>query len=87
MKNINRVSKSARFEDDAHNILNTLNRRIEDLTQLTTKTAEPMHVTKYGVGGFYAVHHDAVYDASLFNGTGNRLASVLFFVSKCFFCF
>lgn len=80
MENKHRVSKSVRFEDNSNIIIDTINRRLEDLTDLSAKTAEPLHVTKYGVGGFYATHHDAVYDARSFNGTGNRLASLLLFV-------
>ena len=33
-------------------------KRIEDMTGLTTSTAEPFHVLNYGVGGHYDAHID-----------------------------
>lgn len=35
-----------------------LSQRVEDLTGLTTETAEPYQVVDYGIGGQYTPHHD-----------------------------
>lgn len=58
--------------------------RVEDMTGLTVKTAEELQVVNYGIGGHYEPHFDFfcrenknAYESL---GTGNRIATVLFYV-------
>lgn len=53
-----RTSKSAWFDDDYHPLMKILNRRIEDITGLTTETGESLQVGNYGIAGHYATHYD-----------------------------
>jgi prolyl 4-hydroxylase len=57
------------------------------MTGLTTKTAELLQVQNYGIGGHYNPHWDHQIKRFTFYGvkrvdTGNRIATVLFYVSS-----
>lgn len=58
--------------------------RVEDMTGLTVKTAEELQVVNYGIGGHYEPHFDFARreEKNAFKslGTGNRIATVLFYV-------
>lgn len=58
-----------------------IDRRIEDMTKLTMKSREPFQIANYGIGGFYVAHHD--YFGNSFFDSGDRMATVLFYVSRC----
>ncbi|XP_017287622.1 prolyl 4-hydroxylase subunit alpha-1b isoform X2 [Kryptolebias marmoratus] len=80
-----RVSKSAwltGYEDPA---IEKINQRIEDVTGLEVDTAEELQVANYGVGGQYEPHFDFGRkdepDAFKELGTGNRIATWLFYMS------
>ena len=51
------------------------------MTGLSQKTAEPLQTQNYGIGGHYVPHwdHRTKRDA-VFDGAGNRIATVLFYV-------
>lgn len=53
-----RISKSAWLKESEHPIVGKLSRRIEDMTSLTTETAEELQVVNYGIGGHYEPHYD-----------------------------
>uniref|UniRef100_A0A8C9RHS6 procollagen-proline 4-dioxygenase n=1 Tax=Scleropages formosus TaxID=113540 RepID=A0A8C9RHS6_SCLFO len=80
-----RVSKSAWLTAYEHPVVDRLNQRIEDLTGLDVKTAEELQVANYGVGGQYEPHFDFGRkdepDAFKELGTGNRIATWLFYMS------
>ncbi|XP_064394086.1 prolyl 4-hydroxylase subunit alpha-2-like [Halichondria panicea] len=86
-----RISKSAWFnpEDDEQGYLAEIDQRIEDVTGLTLETAEPLQVCNYGIGGHYEPHYDFamegvhrhILDAVTLGGSGNRIATVLFYIS------
>lgn len=80
-----RISKSAWLKDEDHEIVRTIGQRIEDMTGLTVKTAEDLQVANYGIGGHYEPHFDFARrdekEAFKSLGTGNRIATVLFYVS------
>ncbi|XP_036402329.1 prolyl 4-hydroxylase subunit alpha-1-like isoform X2 [Megalops cyprinoides] len=80
-----RVSKSAWLTGDEHPVVARINQRIEDLTGLDMNTAEELQVANYGVGGQYEPHFDFGRkdepDAFKELGTGNRIATWLFYMS------
>uniref|UniRef100_A0A8C1WBL6 procollagen-proline 4-dioxygenase n=1 Tax=Cyprinus carpio TaxID=7962 RepID=A0A8C1WBL6_CYPCA len=80
-----RVSKSAWLVAHEHPVVDRINQRIEDITGLDVKTAEELQVANYGVGGQYEPHFDFGRkdepDAFKALGTGNRIATWLFYMS------
>lgn len=80
-----RISKSAWLRDIEHEYVERISRRVEDMTGLTTATAEELQVVNYGIGGHYEPHFDFARkeEKNAFKslGTGNRIATVLFYVS------
>lgn len=53
-----RISKSAWLEDHEHPHVAAISRRVEDISGLTTETAESLQVVNYGIGGHYEPHFD-----------------------------
>ncbi|KAL0964497.1 hypothetical protein UPYG_G00324640 [Umbra pygmaea] len=80
-----RVSKSAWLTGWDHPMVDRINQRIEDITGLEMDTAEELQVANYGVGGQYEPHFDFGRkdepDAFKELGTGNRVATWLFYMS------
>ncbi|XP_057200153.1 prolyl 4-hydroxylase subunit alpha-1b isoform X1 [Triplophysa rosa] len=80
-----RVSKSAWLSAYEHSTIERINQRIEDVTGLEMDTAEELQVANYGVGGQYEPHFDFGRkdepDAFKELGTGNRIATWLFYMS------
>lgn len=80
-----RISKSAWLAAYEHPVVDRINQRIEDITGLDVKTAEELQVANYGVGGQYEPHFDFGRkdepDAFKELGTGNRIATWLFYMS------
>uniref|UniRef100_A0A1A8DPZ6 Prolyl 4-hydroxylase subunit alpha-1 n=1 Tax=Nothobranchius kadleci TaxID=1051664 RepID=A0A1A8DPZ6_NOTKA len=80
-----RISKSAWLTAYEDPMIEKINQRIEDLTGLEMDTAEELQVANYGVGGQYEPHFDFGRkdepDAFKELGTGNRIATWLFYMS------
>ncbi|KAJ9592145.1 hypothetical protein L9F63_001261, partial [Diploptera punctata] len=80
-----RISKSAWLKDEFHPHVAAVNQRVEDITGLTISTAEELQVVNYGIGGHYEPHFDFARkeEGHAFKslGTGNRIATVLFYMS------
>ncbi|XP_020638815.3 prolyl 4-hydroxylase subunit alpha-1 isoform X1 [Pogona vitticeps] len=80
-----RISKSAWLSGYEHPVVARINARIQDLTGLDVSTAEELQVANYGVGGQYEPHFDFGRkdepDAFKELGTGNRIATWLFYMS------
>lgn len=80
-----RVSKSSWLTAYDDPMIEKINQRIEDLTGLEMDTAEELQVANYGVGGQYEPHFDFGRkdepDAFKELGTGNRIATWLFYMS------
>lgn len=80
-----RISKSAWLKEAEHPAVARLSRRVEHLSALTTATAEELQVVNYGIGGHYEPHFDFARreETNAFKslGTGNRIATVLFYMS------
>jgi len=81
-----RISKVAWLSDEEHPVIGDVVKRIEDLTGLTASTAEELQVLNYGIGGHYEPHCDFAQekekDVFTSIGTGNRIATFLFYVSS-----
>ncbi|XP_076257689.1 prolyl 4-hydroxylase subunit alpha-1 isoform X2 [Rhynchophorus ferrugineus] len=80
-----RISKSAWLKEDEDERISVITRRINDMTGLTMSTAEELQVVNYGIGGHYEPHFDFARkeETNAFRnlGTGNRIATVLFYMS------
>ncbi|XP_017773011.1 PREDICTED: prolyl 4-hydroxylase subunit alpha-1 [Nicrophorus vespilloides] len=80
-----RISKSAWLKDEEHKHIAAVCQRVEDMTGLTMTTAEELQVVNYGIGGHYEPHFDFArreeINAFKSLGTGNRIATVLFYMS------
>uniref|UniRef100_A0A3B5LZ73 Prolyl 4-hydroxylase subunit alpha-1 n=1 Tax=Xiphophorus couchianus TaxID=32473 RepID=A0A3B5LZ73_9TELE len=80
-----RVSKSAWLTGYEDPVIERINERIEGITGLEVDTAEELQVANYGVGGQYEPHFDFGRkdepDAFKELGTGNRIATWLFYMS------
>ncbi|KAH8383041.1 hypothetical protein KR009_006461 [Drosophila setifemur] len=62
--------------------LSKIKQRLEDITGLSTESAEPLQLVNYGIGGQYEPHFDFVEDAqSVFGWKGNRLLTALFYIN------
>lgn len=81
-----RISKSSWLKNEEHKYVADIALRLEDMTGLTTTTAEELQVVNYGIGGHYDPHFDFARkdEKNAFKGlgTGNRIATVLFYVSR-----
>ncbi|XP_055525461.1 prolyl 4-hydroxylase subunit alpha-1-like [Wyeomyia smithii] len=80
-----RISKSAWLKDEEHPYIKSIGQRVEDMTGLSQTTAEELQVVNYGIGGHYEPHFDFARreEKNAFKslGTGNRIATVLFYMS------
>ncbi|XP_040419472.1 prolyl 4-hydroxylase subunit alpha-1 isoform X2 [Cygnus olor] len=85
-----RVSKSAWLSGYESPVVSRINTRIQDLTGLDVSTAEELQVANYGVGGQYEPHFDFGRkdepDAFKELGTGNRIATWLFYWLAAYLC-
>lgn len=53
------------------------------MTGLTANTAEPLQIQNYGIAGHFKMHYDHQLEGEppFKHGTGNRIATMLFYVS------
>uniref|UniRef100_A0AAX7TZZ4 Prolyl 4-hydroxylase subunit alpha-1 n=1 Tax=Astatotilapia calliptera TaxID=8154 RepID=A0AAX7TZZ4_ASTCA len=83
-----RISKSAWLTEYDDPMIEMINNRIEGVTGLEMDTAEELQVANYGVGGQYEPHFDFGRkdepDAFKELGTGNRIATCLFYGTAVF---
>uniref|UniRef100_A0AC35TZT5 Procollagen-proline 4-dioxygenase n=1 Tax=Rhabditophanes sp. KR3021 TaxID=114890 RepID=A0AC35TZT5_9BILA len=81
-----RISKSAWLKDQEHPVINRINKRIGLMTNLNQATSEDLQIANYGIGGHYDPHFDFARkeETNAFKrlGTGNRIATVLFYMSQ-----
>ncbi|KAH7729639.1 Prolyl 4-hydroxylase alpha-1 subunit precursor [Aphelenchoides avenae] len=81
-----RISKSAWLKEYEHPVVARVNARIADMTNLNQETSEDLQVANYGIGGHYDPHFDFARkeEKNAFKklGTGNRIATVLFYMSQ-----
>jgi prolyl 4-hydroxylase len=76
-----RVAQVRWAQDHENEVVARISRRVSDMSGLSVETSEMLHVQNYGIGGHYDLHHDYSERGVDFNlGTGNRIATVLFYV-------
>lgn len=80
-----RISKTAWLKREEHKHIENIYRRVADVTGLNMETSEELQVSNYGIGGHYEPHFDFARreEINAFSslGTGNRIATWLFYVS------
>ncbi|KAJ8675754.1 hypothetical protein QAD02_011540 [Eretmocerus hayati] len=80
-----RISKVAWLQEYEHSHVKAVSQRVEQLTGLNIDTAEELQVVNYGIGGHYEPHFDFARrgERNAFKslGTGNRIATVLYYMS------
>nr|CAD2168885.1 unnamed protein product [Meloidogyne enterolobii] len=79
-----RISKSSWINIKTHPIVKEIAKRLKLMTNLNMKFAEPLQVANYGIGGYCTPHFDFLKgndDSNLPMETGNRIATVLFYLS------
>lgn len=80
-----RISKTAWIKRDEDEHIESIYQRVGDVTGLNMETSEELQVSNYGIGGHYEPHFDFARkeEANAFTslGTGNRIATWLFYVS------
>lgn len=72
-----RISKSAWLAESEHEVVERISRRVEDMTGLTTETAEELQVVNYGIGGHYEPHFDFARVSAIVARLLNLLLSLL----------
>ena len=81
-----RTFKIAWLDDESHEIVSRLSKRVEHMTGLSVETAENLQIQQYSMGGFYKSHF--YFDENLkTHNDGDRVATVLFYVSFNFLIF
>ncbi|CAD5215722.1 unnamed protein product [Bursaphelenchus okinawaensis] len=81
-----RISKSSWLKGREHEVVERVNKRIDLMTNLEQETAEELQIANYGIGGHYDPHFDFARkeETKAFSdlGTGNRIATVLFYMTQ-----
>ncbi|ETN72504.1 tetratricopeptide repeat protein [Necator americanus] len=77
-----RISKSAWLKEEEHPVIGRVNRRIEDMTNLNQKTSEDLQVIISVVMRSYNDLFKEEKNAFKSLNTGNRLATVLFYMTQ-----
>ncbi|KAI4458941.1 prolyl 4-hydroxylase alpha subunit [Holotrichia oblita] len=80
-----RIGKVAWLTNTEHKHVKDVVHRVEDMTGLTMETAEDLQVVNYGIGGYNDPHYDFARKGEKNGfknlGIGNRIATVLFYMS------
>ncbi|XP_037723348.1 prolyl 4-hydroxylase subunit alpha-1-like [Drosophila subpulchrella] len=78
-----RTSQNTWLWYEANPWLSKIKQRLEDVTGLSTESAEPLQLVNYGIGGQYEPHFDFMDDDghAVFGWKGNRLLTALFYIN------
>ena len=80
-----RISKTAWIKREENQNIENIYKRVGAVTGLNMDTSEELQVSNYGIGGHYEPHFDFARreETNAFTslGTGNRIATWLFYVS------
>ncbi|KAH8232435.1 hypothetical protein KR032_006568 [Drosophila birchii] len=80
-----RTSQNTWLWYDANPWLSKIKQRLEDITGLSTESAEPLQLVNYGIGGQYEPHFDftevSLGSIKTTNWKGNRLLTALFYLN------
>ncbi|XP_066927150.1 prolyl 4-hydroxylase subunit alpha-2-like [Clytia hemisphaerica] len=74
-----RTSKHAWLYPKDIPLLKQMERRVQTMTNLDMRYAEPLQINNYGIGGHYHVHHD--YAKKNIFEFGNRIATLMYYLS------
>ncbi|XP_017020881.1 prolyl 4-hydroxylase subunit alpha-2 [Drosophila kikkawai] len=74
-----RTSQNTWLWYDANPWLSKIKQRLEDITGLSTESAEPLQLVNYGIGGQYEPHFD--FTETTKDWKGNRLLTALFYLN------
>lgn len=80
-----RISKFAWLDESVHKYVDNISKRVGDMSGLSMKSAEPLQVVNYGLGGYYTLHYDfGLPNDKTFEklSVGNRIATIMFYVIK-----
>uniref|UniRef100_A0A914KV50 Fe2OG dioxygenase domain-containing protein n=1 Tax=Meloidogyne incognita TaxID=6306 RepID=A0A914KV50_MELIC len=79
-----RISKNAWINIKTHPIIKQIVKRLKLMTNLNMKSAEPLQVANYGIGGYTKPHFDSFKSWKSSNFTleiGDRIATLLFYLT------
>ncbi|EDV53059.1 prolyl 4-hydroxylase subunit alpha-2 [Drosophila erecta] len=77
-----RTSQNTWLWYDVNPWLSRIKQRLEDVTGLSTESAEPLQLLNYGIGGQYEPHFDFVEDAEkIFGWQDDRLMTAIFYIN------
>ena len=86
-----RISKTAWLKPEEDIRIANIYRRVASVTKLNMETSEELQVSNYGIGGHYEPHFDFARreekNAFASLGTGNRIATWLFYVRFILFTY
>ena len=80
-RTFSRTSKSSWLTDSIHPLIAKSSYKMAALANLSLDTAEDLQVLNYGIGGHYSPHFDFIGDSATLWRTGNRVATVLCYLS------
>uniref|UniRef100_A0A914EE63 procollagen-proline 4-dioxygenase n=1 Tax=Acrobeloides nanus TaxID=290746 RepID=A0A914EE63_9BILA len=70
------------LKETEHEVIARINNRLDYMTNLDMDTAEALQVANYGIGGHYEPHYDFTQDDEPAFKNGNRIATVLLYISQ-----
>ncbi|XP_039269093.2 prolyl 4-hydroxylase subunit alpha-2-like [Styela clava] len=80
-----RVGKTAWLTDRKHHVVQRLSKRMSAITGLGLKTAEPLQLSNYGIGGHFLPHVDylrAHEQTDIERDNGPRIATILLYLTN-----
>ncbi|XP_026315820.1 prolyl 4-hydroxylase subunit alpha-1-like [Hyposmocoma kahamanoa] len=77
----NRICKSVWLSANQLLIIGDVAWRAFDLTGLSLDFAESLQVLNYGIGGYHHEHQDYYHNPNIFEESGNRIATLLYYMS------
>jgi prolyl 4-hydroxylase len=82
-----RTSNGMCFEREENDVVATIERRLAKLVNWPIENAEGLEILQYGVGAEFKPHHDYVepdnpFASTLINWGGNRVATIIMYLSE-----
>ncbi|XP_075148851.1 prolyl 4-hydroxylase subunit alpha-2-like [Haematobia irritans] len=78
-----RISKNSWLDlNEKTELVETIKRRLHDITELSPDSAEDMQVANYGIGGYYGLHYDFDENPNADDvEEGNRILTAMFYLN------
>lgn len=81
-----RISETTWLYEQQNKLMNDLSEYVGAITNTNISVAEPWQIVNYGIGGYYAPHHDFLYEASLKDHFaqvgGNRMSTWMIYLGE-----